>query len=242
MSPIRDAVDGAIPDNVPGKRGTPAPAPPDARLIQQLHDGPSQWMALALLHLDSALGYGRMVDARLLGNVRELLSEALRSTRCVLDDWCDGGDWTPVPLRAGLLDLARRISALTGLELQVDCRHDVVEPPAATVALVLHVAQELLLNTCKHAPGASAMLALQPRGAGFELEVADDGPGFDPVAAYRRHAVVGGLGLGGVSDRVARAGGAFRMASRPGRGVRATIRWPAGGAAAAVVGSGSDAS
>lgn len=226
MSPIHEAVDGVVTDRSSGMRSPAGIALPDARLIQQLHDGPSQWMALALLHLDSALGSGRVVDARLLDHVRTLLNEALRSVRYVLDDWCDGEAVAPAPLPASLMDLGRRLVSLTGLVLRLECDDRVVDPPAEVVPVVLHAAQELLLNTCKHAPGARAEMSLAADADGFALQIQDDGPGFDSVEMYRRHSIVGGLGLGALPQRLARVGVAFSMYSRPGEGVRARMRWP----------------
>lgn len=226
MSPIHEVVDGVVPDCSSRTRPPTNIALPDARLIQQLHDGPSQWMALALLHLDSALGSGRVVDARLLDNVRTLLNEALHSIRYVLDDWCDSETDESMSLAASLTNLGRRLASLTGLRLCLECDDRVVDPPAAVTTIVLHAAQELLLNTCKHAPGANVEMSLAVEADGFELNISDDGPGFDPEDMYRRHSILGGLGLGSMPGRLAQAGGVFSVYSRPGEGVRASIRWP----------------
>lgn len=226
MSPIHEVVDGVVPDCSKRTRSPTGMAPLDAQLIQQIHDGPAQWTALALLQLDRALGSGRVVDARLLDNVRTLLNEALRSIRYVLEDGHDNEAAKPSSLAASLLDLGRRLVALTGLALRLECDDRVADPPALVMTTVLLAAQELLLNTCKHAPGAKAEMSLEAVGDGFELKVCDDGPGFDPVAMFRRHSVVGGLGLGTMPERLAGVGGAFSVHSCLGAGVRACIRWP----------------
>jgi len=200
----------------------------DVQLIQQLHDGPTQWMALALLQLDRAAGGGRLVDARLLDSVRTLLGEALRSIRHVLDDWCDSEPAVAMSLVAALTHLGRQLAALTGLTLHLQCDERVADPPLPVTAMVLHATQELLLNTCKHAPGARADMVLAvAAGGGFELSVRDDGPGFDPAAVYRRHSIVGGLGLGTLPERLAAVDATFHVHSQPGAGVQACIRWPA---------------
>lgn len=197
----------------------------DVRLIQQLHDGPTQWMAVALLHLDRASSAGGVVDAHLLKDIRTLLGEALRSIRHLLDDWCE---CVPaMSLAAALMHLGQRLAALTGLMLHLECDERVVDPPLPVRALVVHAAQELLFNTCKHAPGAQASMILAVEGDGFELAVCDDGPGFDPAIICWRHSIVGGRGLGILPERLAEGGVALRVHSRPGEGVQACIRWPA---------------
>src|SRR5690606_33108781 len=93
------------------------------------------------------------------------------------------------------------------------------------VAVVLQAAQELLINACRHAPGARVELALVAVIGGFELRVSDDGPGFDPVAVYRRRDLPGNVGLRGMSDRLALVGATLSVQSHPGAGVQACIRW-----------------
>lgn len=231
MSSIHEAVDGVVPKGPVRARSPSGMAPADVQLIQQLHDGPTQWMALALLQLDRSLGDGgAAVDAVLLNNVRTLLGEALRSIRHVLDDWCDSEPIVAMSLGAALTQLGRRLIALTALALRLECDERVVDPPPPVTAMVLHAAQELLLNTCKHAPGAQVDMVLAADGDGFELTVCDDGPGFDAAAFYRRRSVVGGLGLGTLPERLAGVGATFHVHSRPGAGVLACIRWPAEGA------------
>ena len=160
MSLIHEAVDGVVPDCPGCTRSPTGMASPDARLIQQLHDGPAQWMTLALLKMDRALGADCVVDAHLLHNVRMLLDEALHGIRYVLDDWGGGEAVEPMSLTAALTDLGHRLVSLTGLTLHLECDDRVTDPPASVTAIVLHAAQELLLNTCKYAPGAKAEMLL----------------------------------------------------------------------------------
>ncbi|MGP1664493.1 MAG: sensor histidine kinase [Rhodanobacter sp.] len=226
MASIDEVVDRVTPSCPSCVSPSSGMALADARLLQQLHDGPTQWMVLALLQLDRALGDRAAVDGRSLDNIRMLLNEALRSIRRVMDDWRGSVTIGPAPLMTSLLDLGRRLVSLTGLVLCLDCDDQVTEPPMTVTAIVLHAVQELLLNTCKHAPGAKADVNLVALGDGFKLMVCDDGPGFDLVAVYRRHTIVPGLGLDTMPERLASVGGAFSVYSRPGAGVQACICWP----------------
>ncbi|WP_267221351.1 sensor histidine kinase [Dyella silvae] len=197
------------------------------RLMQRLHDGPAQWMTLALLELDQARQAPFHVGAQTLDGLRELVSEALRGTRQVLQEWdCGTVVARSMPLAASLIHLGRRLSSFTGLALYIDCDDSVPDPPKPVATIVLQAAQELLLNTCKHAPGANAQLVLRATAHGFELTVGDDGPGFDPVTIYQRHSQRGGWGLGAMPERLAHADAAFDLQAAPGAGVQACIRWP----------------
>ena len=200
------------------------------RLMQRLHDGPTQLMTLALLELDQVRQAEQAVRGsgmQVLGCVRSLVREALRDTRQVLQEWGGGVEEEPsMSLANSLIHLGRRLSSLTGLALHIDCEEAVFDPPPRVTAIVLQAAQELLLNTCKHAPGASAKLELTMLAGGFELMMSDDGPGFDPVAVYQRHSVDGGLGLGSMPERLAHVEASFNLQTGPGTGVQARIRWP----------------
>ncbi|WP_333679627.1 ATP-binding protein [Dyella sp.] len=195
------------------------------RLMQRLHDGPAQLMALALLGLDHARHAQAAVDADTLDGIRTQVSEALRTTRQLLDEWGSAlAAETPASFDASLINLACRLSSFTGLALDIDCDDPVADPPPPVAFTVLQAVQELLLNTCKHAPGANAEIALSALPNGFELTVSDNGPGFDPVTIYQRPS--SGHGLGSMPERLAGVEATFHLQSSPGAGVHVCIRWP----------------
>lgn len=227
MSLIHKVVDGE--EALPSRRAPVHGATTQVatRLMQRLHDGPTQLMTLALLELDQARQAERAAGAQMLGSIRSLVSEALRGTRQVLEEWDSGMTAEKsTSLTTALISLGRRLSAFTGLALHIDCDDPVFDPPPPVAIIVLQAVQELLLNTCKHAPGANVELALTSLANGFELTVSDDGPGFDPVAAYQRYSAQGGLGLGAMPERLARVDATFNLQTSPGAGVHVCIRWP----------------
>jgi signal transduction histidine kinase len=87
------------------------------------------------------------------------------------------------------------------------------------------IAQEALHNTVKHARAHYAWLTLTDTGAALELEIRDDGTGFDQDAPRP-----GGLGLRSMRERVAAHGGAIEIASRPGAGTVIRAQLPRRGA------------
>jgi signal transduction histidine kinase len=199
------------------------------RLMQRLHDGPAQLMALALLELDQSRHERDATGIDALDGIHALISEALRGTRQTLDEWRSAtAAERPLSFAASLLQLGRRLSSFTGLALNIDCDDPVTEPPPPVAAIVLQAVQELLLNACKHAPGANVELGLAALSYGFELTVSDDGPGFDPVAVYQRHCASGGFGLGAMPERLGGVDATFHLHTNAGAGVHVCIRWPAG--------------
>lgn len=84
--------------------------------------------------------------------------------------------------------------------------------------LVLAALRELLTNVARHAPGAEAGVLVTPVGGELVVEVADDGPGFDP-AVVDRH-----VGLAALFARIEASGGRTALeSSADGTRVRLTL-------------------
>jgi signal transduction histidine kinase len=89
-----------------------------------------------------------------------------------------------------------------------------------SVAIVLYrVLQESCSNILKHAGAKTVKIHLKSADKGTEMTVIDDGCGFTPPGAMRKH---GSYGLSGMAERVALVGGRFEIDSQPTHG--ATIR------------------
>ncbi|MFI2646117.1 ATP-binding protein [Micromonospora fulviviridis] len=93
--------------------------------------------------------------------------------------------------------------------------------PAPVAAALADSAAAALANVARHAPGATATLRLAGDVDAVVVEVADDGPGFDPatVPAHR-------YGLReSVHGRMATVGGRAEVTSAPGAGTRIRLEW-----------------
>ena len=104
--------------------------------------------------------------------------------------------------------------------------------PAVVTATLVAAVEEALLNTLRHAGVDRARVTCRagrrtgdPGGGPLSVSVVvqDEGVGFDPAAVpgTRR-----GLSES-VHGRMAAIGGRARVRSRPGRGTRVVLRWPA---------------
>jgi signal transduction histidine kinase len=87
---------------------------------------------------------------------------------------------------------------------------------------IFRVLQESLDNVIAHARASHVTVALGESSAEIDLEVADDGVGFDPEAALRDSAV----GLVAIRERLRIVGGTCAFASQPGAGTRILARVP----------------
>jgi signal transduction histidine kinase len=121
------------------------------------------------------------------------------------------------PIHAALSRLASRFSAETSLATSIevvgvprslDPAHDVV---------LLRTAQEALANIRKHARATNVQMELRFPDDHVDLEVVDDGSGFDTTKRSS------GFGLSGMKSRVSQVGGALHVASSPDHGTRVQV-------------------
>jgi signal transduction histidine kinase len=90
------------------------------------------------------------------------------------------------------------------------------------------LAQEALTNIVRHAQARHVWLDLHQFGDTLELQVRDDGIGYD-VAAARAHAISGAsLGLLGMAERVSLMNGTLKIISEPGCGTEVRARFSIG--------------
>jgi len=89
---------------------------------------------------------------------------------------------------------------------------------------LLLLAQEAVTNALKHGKPSRISLRLASCGQTIDLEIHDDGHGFDPSTAPGQ--IDGHFGLQGMHERAKRLGGALDVASTPGRGSSVTVHLP----------------
>lgn len=140
------------------------------------------------------------------------------------------GNLRPVLLEHGLLP------ALEGLAMdfrnmtRISCRLTVSGEPrqigdAPTMA-AFRIAQESLTNIARHAQAMSVSIHLSYTADHLRMLVQNDGPGFDAAAALKSRA---SLGLFGMRERAALAGGRMEIVSTPGmKGTRLELELPLG--------------
>jgi signal transduction histidine kinase len=82
-----------------------------------------------------------------------------------------------------------------------------------------HIAQEALNNALKHAAATSVTVHVRGEGDRVELEVVDNGTGFDLNTERDR----GGMGLVSMRERAEKLGGSLTVLSTPGEGTRVKV-------------------
>jgi signal transduction histidine kinase len=92
--------------------------------------------------------------------------------------------------------------------------------PLAVKEAFYRIAQEAINNAVKHAKPSRVSVRLSRDNGRLNLEVSDDGRGFDPEGSYPGH-----FGLRSMQERAARVGAALRIVSAPKQGSRVWLTY-----------------
>lgn len=197
------------------------------RVGADLHDGPIQLIAMAVLRLDGLQDLLDTADKTIADEAREeitVLREALRETLHEIRNLSSGlapPDITTLSLTETLKLAARRHERRTGLPVATDLNGLPEDVPLAIKSCLYRFAQEGLSNAYRHAGGKGQGLSARCSTGFLEIEVDDEGTGIkDPDGAFN----TGGQGLVGLRDRIESLGGEFSMTRRPHGGTRMKAR------------------
>jgi signal transduction histidine kinase len=193
------------------------------KLSRELHDEIGQTLALLQIevsHAQSQLSGPRPALKVHLDRARELAERTVQTIRNI-----------SVLLRPALLDDLGLVPALQfQLEdflrrsgIQCEFIEDGVADhlPDAVKTCVYRVVQEALHNCEKHSGARKIRVSVRQLPECLVTEIEDDGCGFRPDTRRGN-----GLGLLGIRERAANAGGTLVIDSAPGRGVRITLHIP----------------
>jgi two-component system NarL family sensor kinase len=194
------------------------------RVAHELHDNITQLLCAILVRSQVLADELRTCDgpARTEAlKLREMLGQTAREVERI-----SRGLRPSVLDQLGLVALLRDTSTAfedrTGVSIKLACAQLPTRPPAHTELTIYRILQEALKNVEKHARAHHVTVRLAQRGAFVQLAIHDDGIGFDSAHRLAKRNGNGALGLLGMRERAAYAGGALEVKSAPGEGT--TIR------------------
>jgi signal transduction histidine kinase len=193
------------------------------RLARELHDETGQALTSILLGLKSFEDAASLEDvAAATSELRELVVSTLQDVRRLA-----------VELRPKVLDDFGLVSALerlvetfreqTGIEVDLEPRLGDQRLPPDVETTLYRIMQEALTNVVKHAQAKRVSIVLTRRDGSITAVIEDDGRGFGEGQAGEN-----GLGLLGMSERVALVDGRLNVESSPGSGTTLSIEVPVG--------------
>lgn len=197
------------------------------RIAADLHDGPAQTIAFALMRFDEfsatchGCGLAPSGATQELHSIQGALQSSLRDVRKI-----SSGLAIPGLAELPLADVARRavsdFERMSGQTVQTEIDETLRRAPVSVKITVYRLLQESLSNCWRHAHGGMPRVHVQKSNGEVLVTIADQGAGFDPQSA----AVGGRLGLAFMRERVRLLGGIFEIDSAPGRGTRISARLP----------------
>lgn len=190
------------------------------RISADLHDGPGQVLALALMRMaEPAADRGGDGDALVHDAVRDALAEIRAISAGLLLPEIEG--LTP---RAVIERAVRDHTRRTGTAVALELRDLPARAPPAVMIVLFRTLQEALSNATRHGGGVGVAVAAWQDGDRLCLRVTDRGPGMPSTAGRddgRPH-----LGLAGMRERAQLLGGDFAFTSSAGAGAAVEACWP----------------
>jgi signal transduction histidine kinase len=193
------------------------------RLARDIHDTLAQGFTGVIVQLqaaEDARSRGLTAEAdehltRAADVARDSLQEARRSVQALRPLALQDRDLT-----AALSMLFEKMARGAKVQTSVSVIGTLPAFPADWEENLVRIGQEALTNVLRHADARafSARLVFSPTG--LDLDLRDDGRGFDPLAKSD------GFGLLGMRERVESMGGTFRIESSTGKGSVVRIRLP----------------
>ncbi len=197
------------------------------QLARDLHDGPAQLLASVIMRLRLGLrlwDQGRPEARGELAALEPLLERTLREVRTMLFDL------RPVILEArGLVaameEYARR-QREDGFDVRLSVHGESQRLRQNAERAMFAIVQEAVGNSRKHSGADGAVIRLNFDDGRLDIEVHDDGAGFDVKAVQADYATRGSLGLLNMRERAEAIGGTLAFHSRPGQGTTVLLSAP----------------
>ncbi len=187
------------------------------RLERNLHDGAQQH----LVALKVKLGLAEMLLARdpekATATLQQLKGDADEALETLRD--LARGIYPPLLAEKGLVTALESQARKATLPVVVDGA-GITRYPQDLEAAVYFCVLEALQNMQKYAKATQATVCLRETDGRLQVEVEDDGAGFDVATAER------GAGLTNMEDRLDAVGGDLSIRSSPGSGTRLSVSLP----------------
>jgi PAS domain S-box-containing protein len=191
------------------------------RVATALHDGVTQYLALAKITLDPVRQGLNEADRTRMEAALKLITDAIAETRSLSFELSPPLLYD-LGIKAALSSLGEKLEQGSGLKVVITEGGSDPELDDVTASIVFRTVRELLVNVVKHAHVPTAHVTIGRHDDHVEVIVEDHGTGFDP-------AEVGpptGFGLVSVREQIGRLGGTVEVISARNKGTRVRVCIP----------------
>jgi len=200
------------------------------RIARDLHDT----LAHSLMALLTQIRLVRKLRGRMdateldeeLGRAEDVATTGLSESRAAIAQMRDNGV-RDTGLGAAVQDLTQRFSARTGVAVALETDEAVAKSTDERAETVFRIIEEALRNVERHSGAQAVHVGLRStpksdQGTEVNIEVADDGIGFDTTLPRPGH-----YGLRGIHEQAALIGAKLGVLSKPGNGTKIVLAFDA---------------
>jgi PAS domain S-box-containing protein len=196
------------------------------RIASNLHDNVGQKLALSKIKL-GALQKEVSSSEHLasLKEIQELIDETVKQTRLLISDISP-----PILYELGLEAAVEWIAKKTQEQHGIACE---VEIPKQNIAIgndvrviLFQAVREALFNVVKHAQASRVKISIMRKGEFIQIEIVDDGIGFEYHKKDRYWITSAGFGLFNNRERLNQIGGNLEIVSASGQGTKTILTAP----------------
>ena len=194
------------------------------QLTQIIHDEILQYLTTISINL-------KVVRSQLPKEMENLIGLHIADSESLLEQTIDYLRNVIADLRPSVLDDLGLVSALrwygkqfserTGVNLKVEGEEMMTRLPLATEIALFRISQEALTNIAKHAQANQVTASLKEKAGMIQLNIADDGIGFD--YSNNRIRKQAGWGLITMKERATAIGWRLRVESELGKGTQIVV-------------------
>ncbi|HUJ27463.1 MAG TPA: ATP-binding protein [Myxococcales bacterium] len=185
------------------------------RVARELHDETTQQLATLVMRLQSGdVKTASELAVQTLEGVHRLIVDLRPS---VLDD---------LGLKSAILWYVEKHLKPLGINARCEFEGFDERLPPQLETVIFRVVQEALTNIARHAHASSVLVQCGVAGGRVDVEIEDDGQGFDLTQHNEANADGSGWGLLGMRERVEMLGGELHLDSAPGQGTHLWLSVP----------------
>jgi signal transduction histidine kinase len=185
------------------------------RIARELHDETCQTITALKLKLDAAgMEDAQAMASRSLDELHRIIYDLRPS---ILDD---------LGLLPAIRWMAQRNLAPRGIKVLCEFEEPIARLPFEMEIAVFRAVQEAISNVVRHAEAEKVLIEVAVNRGVLEVDVEDDGLGFDVESVGGPSPSGRGLGILGMHERMDLIGGASKVTSSPGNGTRVSLRVP----------------
>jgi len=196
------------------------------RIAVDLHDRIGQALAIAQIRLGALRGTLEKPEQRkVVSEICDLVDQTVQDSSSLTFELSPPVLYE-LGLEAAVHWLAQHLGKHHGLEITVDNDGEPKPLDEEVRVLLFRALRELLVNVIKHAQVEKATVRLLRDSDYLQIEIVDEGVGFDSSLALEQDLFGDAFGLFTIRERLGLLGGTFQLISVPGKGTRCTLMAP----------------